>query len=210
MRPVQRGPEPPDLTAFKAAANAEWTPRYRDLDKRPVRAALAREQGYLCGYCGSRIGQREGDCHIEHVEAQSTTPSRELDYTNMLASCQGSEAKPQVPEHCGQARGNAPLPVTPFLADCGEYFSYGSDGSIGATSDPAKNEAADRTLRILRLGVDRLKSARAAAIEGAIEGLDGLSSDEWRVEAGMYDVPDRDGRLAPFCFAIQQVLSAYA
>ena len=30
MRHVQRGPEPPDLTAFKAAANADWTPRYRE------------------------------------------------------------------------------------------------------------------------------------------------------------------------------------
>ena len=115
MRHVQRGPEPPDLTAFKAAANADWTPRYRDLDKKPVRAALAREQGFLCGYCGSRIGQREGDCHIEHVEAQSKNASRELDYANMLGSCQGSDATPQVPEHCGQARGNVPLPVTPFM-----------------------------------------------------------------------------------------------
>jgi uncharacterized protein (TIGR02646 family) len=210
MRHVQRGREPTDLTAFKAAANADWTPRYRDLDKKPIRAALAREQGFLCGYCGSRIGQREGDCHIEHVEAQSKNASRELDYTNMLGSCQGSDATPQVPEHCGQARGNVPLPVTPFMPDCGAYFSYGSDGSIDATSDPARKEAAVQTIRILRLGVDRLKSARAAAIEGAIEGLDGLSADEWRIEAGTYDVPDRDGQLAPFCFAIQHVLSSYA
>ena len=118
MRYVQRGPEPPDLTAFKAAANADWTPRYRALDKKPIRTAPAREQGFLCGYCGSRIGQREGDCHIEHVEAQSKNASRELDYTNMLGSCQGTNATPQVPEHCGQARGNVPLPVTPFMPDC--------------------------------------------------------------------------------------------
>lgn len=96
----------------------------------------------------------------------------------MLGSCQGTDATPQVPAHCGQARGNVLLPVTPFMPDCGAYFSYGSDGSIDATSDPATKEAAGQTIRILRLGVDRLKSARAAAIEGAIEGLDGLSADE--------------------------------
>jgi uncharacterized protein (TIGR02646 family) len=210
MRYVERGPEPPELAAFKAAANADWTPRYRDLDKKPVRAALVREQGYLCGYCGKRIGVQEGDCHIEHVEAQSANPSRELDYTNMLGSCQGTDAKPQVPEHCGQARGHVPLPVTPFIRDCGTYFLYGFDGSIEATADPTKEKAAKETIRILRLNVDRLKAARAAAIEGALEGLEDLSGDEWRVAAGMYDVPDSKGRLAAYGFAIQQVLLSYA
>jgi hypothetical protein len=59
----------------------------------------------------------------------------------MLASCQGSDATPPVPAHCGARRGNKPLPVTPFMPDCGDY-----------------------------------------------------------------DVPDAEGRLSPYCFAIKQVL----
>ncbi|KYF83640.1 hypothetical protein BE11_36540 [Sorangium cellulosum] len=139
---MRRGPEPAELREFKAAANADWTPRYRDLDKKPARAALAREQGYLCGYCESRIGERDGDCQ--------------------------------------------------------------------AASDPAKHEAAKQTIRVLCLDIGRLKAARRAAIEGALEGLDGLSSDDWRTEAARYDQPGADGRLVPFCSAIQHVLLNYA
>ncbi|XXY47411.1 retron system putative HNH endonuclease [Sorangium sp. So ce269] len=207
---MQRGPEPPELMAFKAAANADWTPRYRDLDKKPIRAALAREQGYLCGYCESRVGERDGDCHIEHVEPQSVNPARALDYTNMLASCQGSDAQPPVPTHCGGARGNEHLAVTPFMEDCGAFFIYGSDGRIEAASEPAKHEVAKQTIRVLCLDIGRLKAARRAAIEGALEGLEDLSAEAWRTEAALYDQPGADDRLAPFCSAIQHVLLSFA
>jgi len=211
MRYVQRGAEPPELTEFKAAANADWTPRYRDFDKKSaVAMKIAREQGFLCGYCGSRVGERAFDCHIEHVDAQSVNPARELDYANMLASCQGSDTKPPVPEHCGAKRGNEPLPVTPFLPDCGAYFSYGSDGRIEPAPDVSRRSDAERTIRLLGLDVRRLTAARAAAIEGALDGLDGLSVDAWRAEAAAYDLRDPDGRLTPFCFALQQVLLRYA
>jgi uncharacterized protein (TIGR02646 family) len=213
MRYVQRGPEPPELTEFKTAASADWTPRYKLLtrnEKDPIRAALVREQGHLCGYCGGRVGIRDGDCHIEHVEAQSTNPARALDYANMLASCQGSDAAPPVPKHCGAARGNESLPVTPFMPDCATYFAYGSDGRIEAGADPDRREAAEETIRALCLGVSRLKAARAAAIDGALAGLEDLSAEEWRAEAARYDQPDIDGRLTPFCFAIQHVLLSYA
>ncbi|KYF50891.1 hypothetical protein BE08_23025 [Sorangium cellulosum] len=207
---MRRGPEPSELREFKAAANTDWTPGYRDLDRKPVHAALAREQGYLCGYCESRIGERDGDCHIEHVEAQSVNPARSLDYTNMLASCQGSDAQPPVPTHCGGARGKAHLPVTPFMEDCGTYFLYGSDGRIEAVSEPMNREAAKQTIDVLRLDIGRLKAARRAAIEGALEGLEGLSADDWRTEAARYDQPGADGRLVSFCSAIQQLLLSYA
>jgi hypothetical protein len=41
-------------------------------------------------------------------------------------------------------------------------------------------------------------------------GLDDLPSASWRAEALRYDAPGSDGRLVPFCFAIQHVLSSYA
>lgn len=54
MRYIQKGPEPPELTEYKALANADWRPTYRDLDKKPIRTALTREQGYH-GFRGSDI-----------------------------------------------------------------------------------------------------------------------------------------------------------
>lgn len=217
MRYIQRGDEPIELTQFKAAANSDWTPTYAKLtriEKEAIHKQMAREQGYLCGYCGIRIRDVEGDCHIEHVEAQSKKSERALDYSNMLGSCMGREVKGEtrrVPEHCGESRGNRELRVTPFMQDCGEYFVFGSDGRIDATTDPAKHEAASDTIEKLQLDVKRLRQARAAAIDAALEGLDEVSAEEMKVEAERYDMPSPvDGKLAPFSFAIRQVLLSYA
>lgn len=210
MRYINKGAEPPELVEFKAAANENWTPTYGDLDKKPIRAALAREQAYLCCYCGSRVGERQGDCHIEHLVPQSIDRSLELDYRNMLACCMASDKDPPVPAHCGGARGNKPVSVSPLSPDCAAYFTFGSDGRIEPTKEPAKHDAAEETIKNLCLDIRRLKAARSAAIDGALQGLDALSGDELRAEARTYDVPDPDGRLAPFCFAIQQVLLQYA
>jgi len=96
------------------------------------------------------------------------------------------------------------------MPDCGAYFSYGIDGRIEAVQDPVRKKAAEDTIRILRLDIKRLKDARAKAIEGALDGLDSLSADQWRAEASTYGVPDPDGHLAPYCFAIREVLLSYA
>ncbi len=108
MRWIQKQPEPAALAEYKAAANSDWKPTYSGLDKGPIRRALILEQGHLCCYCGGPIGERLDDCHIEHFVAQSTTDEAlRLEYTNMLASCQGTDGRTRVPEHCGQARGRS-------------------------------------------------------------------------------------------------------
>jgi uncharacterized protein (TIGR02646 family) len=217
MRYIQRGNEPIELTQFKAAENDDWTATYDDLtrvEKNAIRKQMAEEQGYLCGYCGVRILDVEGDCHIEHVEAQSTKRERELDYSNMLGSCMGRDVKDKkrrVPEHCGESRGNRDLRVTPFMQDCEESFVFGNDGRIEAAEDPAKQVAANDTIEKLQLNVKRLRGARAAAIEAALQGLENASTEEMRIEAERYEKTSPvDGKLDPFAFAIRQVLLSYA
>lgn len=215
MRYIQRGPEPAELSAFKAAETADWKPDYGKLtrvEKDAIRKQMAQEQGYLCGYCGCRIGQMEGDCHIEHVEPQSKAKGRDLDYSNMLGSCMGRiDATDRIdlrrkPEHCGEARGNQQLAVTPFDPECATYFSYGSDGRIDAAAEPERKPAARATIDALRLDASRLNAARQAAIDAALDGLS--SDDDWELEAAFYKNPsDVDGRLVPFAFAIHYILT---
>lgn len=210
MRWIQKGAEPAALVEYKALANADWKPTYDGLDKGPVRRALIREQGGLCCYCGGPIGERPDDCHIEHFVAQSADESLRLEYSNMLASCQGTDGRSRVSEHCGQARGTKPVPVSPLSPCCGGFFTWGSDGSVRSSAEALKHADAETTIQSLRLDTRRLKAAREAAIAGALWGLDELSPEDWRVEARRYEAPGAEGRLVPFCFAIQHVLLSYA
>jgi len=213
MRFIQKGAEPSELIDYKACANDDWKPTYDGLDKKTktaIQKALVPEQGYLCCYCGGRVGERANDCHIEHLIPQSKDPARALDYDNMLASCQGTDEHMRVPTHCGHARGTKPIKVSPLSPDCATFFTFGSNGKIEPSPDPAKRTAAEETIRRLGLDVPKLRAARRAAIDGALEGLDELSSEVLRAEATTYDVADPTGRLAPFCFAIRDVLMKYA
>lgn len=209
MRYIRKGAEPSALSEYKACASEDWKPTYEGLDKKPIREALVREQGYLCCYCGGRIGER-ADCHIEHLIPRSLSPARALDYVNMLASCQGVDDRARIPEHCGHARGTKPVRVSPLSPDCESFFLYSSNGKIEPSTEPSKHVLAEETIRHLGLSVPKLQAARKAAIEGALEGLPQLSAEEMRAEAAQYDNQDQDGKFAPFCFAIRHVLLKYA
>jgi len=213
VRYIRKGSEPQALAEFKAAANEDWTPTYGKLtstEKDAIRKALLQEQGFICCYCGRRIGAVKDDCHIEHLKTQKDHDQLALEFTNLLASCQPAPqpgAPRPVPEHCGHKRGTAKLEVTPLMPDCEGYFEYRSSGEILPANDAVRSEPAKRTIAALRLDVDRLRAARQEAIDEALNGLEALSSaEEILEEIAMYDAPDTSGRLSPFCFAITAVL----
>lgn len=217
MRYIQKtqGHEPPELADFKAAANEDWTPTYdklSSLEKEAIRRALLLEQGYLCCYCGSRIGEVKDDCHIEHLLTQKARKDLALDFANMLGSCQPAPApggpRP-VPEHCGHKRGTTKLDVTPLMPDCESYFVFRSSGEILAADDEERRAPAERTIKALGLAVDKLRAARAAAVAAALEGTEDLPADEASRLVAIYEEAGADGRLAPYCFAITAVLRLY-
>lgn len=217
MRYIQKTPghEPSELTDFKAAANEDWTPTYdklTSLEKEAIRRALLLEQGYICCYCGSRIGEVKADCHVEHLLTQKARPDLALDFANMLGSCQPAPTPGMprpVPEHCGHKRGTTTLDVTPLMPDCESYFEFRSSGEILAVNDEARRGPAERTIKALGLHVDKLRAARAAAIAAALEGLEDLTAEEAPRILAMYQEAGADGRLTPYCFAIAAVLRLY-
>ncbi|MEM6699273.1 MAG: retron system putative HNH endonuclease [Bacteroidota bacterium] len=61
----------------------------RDLfDKKRLKEALVKEQGFICCYCGRRIFV-DHNTHIEHLLPKHAYKNKTYDYKNLFASCQG-------------------------------------------------------------------------------------------------------------------------
>ena len=212
MRPIRKGNEPAFFSQWKVGASPDWRPSYASLGgetKRNLTEALAREQGFLCCYCGCRIPPH----HIEHLRPQHGPhgdPARDLDYDNLLASCESlDEAGHQtVPRRCGHRKDkwwDARLLVSPLDPHCASYFVYGSDGSIRPAPRAPDAEAAKETLQ--RLGLDTLTARRKKALEPIL--LSVRTGNDLRSLRSLCEEPDAQGQLVPFASAIASVLDQY-
>lgn len=164
MRYIDKQAEPTSFTRWKSLANEDWTPTYdllRGQIKRDVHQALLKEQHYLCCYCEQYV--QAANSHIEHLQSQAEHPELALTYSNMLCSCGHSTYGIAMPQHCGNAKGDQRIPVTPLQPDCASRFTYESDGTI-KEADESDTEAY-RTLEILKLNADELKESRSVALE---------------------------------------------
>lgn len=212
MKYICKTNEPEVLANFKAQANEEWQPNYelfRGKDKQQFHQYLIAEQGHICCYCGGRIVHT--DSHIEHFQPQTDYPDRELDYFNLLASCQNKLA-PKEPRHCGMGKGDwfdDRLLVSPLIADCEEFFEYTASGEILPSRVPGKSERAEKTIDKLRLNIPKLQAVRAGAIDSFYDDPDfiaQLSDDEIDKLIYGYDQLDKNGMYLPYCQSIVYLL----
>jgi len=143
MRVIRKTAEPESLTIWK---KKHPQGRYEDLDssvRRDIRQKSLSEQYYLCAYCCQRITDI-GDCHNEHLEAQSLNPKRTLDFQNIVASC-------DTPGQCGRSHQSQPLPLTPVMDECETELLFRISGRVEGLT-----ERACTTIQVLNLG-DRNK-----------------------------------------------------
>ena len=179
MRYINKQAEPFSFSHWKSLANEEWIPTYdllRGQIKREVHQALLREQHHLCCYCEQYV--QAANSHIEHLLSQAEYPELALTYSNMLCSCGHSSHGVAMPNHCGNAKGDQFIPVTPLQPDCDSRFTYESDGTIKEADE--SDIDANRTLEILKLNADELKESRRVALEEFLNSeeifLDNMSS----------------------------------
>ena len=216
MKHVVKGGAPAEFDAWLSMANAEWSPTYPSLqnpEKRALHAALLKEQGDVCCYCGRSISL--DDSHIEHFRPQESLPDLALDYGNLFASCI-RESKPGNPLHCGHAKGNdfdEALHISPRDESCQRRFVYGLDGGI-SPADP-DDEAAHYMNELLKLDLDFLRNRRRDVLERVFDPdfLTTATDDDLRKLAAVFGAADQDGKLDSFshvlCRFIEQ-LSASA
>ena len=96
-------------------------------------------------------------------------PERQLDYDNLLCSCQ-LELEKGEPRHCGNSKGSWFQEnnfVSPLNPDCEKKFKYTFDGYIEPVDE--NDEPTITTIEKLRLGIDKLNKLREKAIEPFIE-----------------------------------------
>jgi uncharacterized protein (TIGR02646 family) len=212
---IKKSEEPEAFSAWKALQNEDWQPSWGNFqkpEKDTVQEALLKEQGYICCYCERRIDERKNS-HIEHLKPRTLYPDLQLEYANLLASCQGeSETPPPIPVHCGHQKRDwyeENLMVSPLDLNCAEFFRYSGAGEILPIDDPDRQAMAETTIEYLGLNIAKLQAMRGEAIAGVLLAIDGLTEEEIRLFAEGCEQLDRDGRHRPFCTAISYILNSY-
>ena len=207
MKWIQKSEEPEALRNWKEQANADWTPTWdvlRASEKEGVHDSLLREQGYICCYCGQRISTKTS--HIEHLKPRTRYPELALEYSNMLASCQGeSETPPPLPVHCGHKKKSwydEKLMVSPLDKNCGDFFTYTESGEISPGANPETKAAAETTINKIGLNIDKLIALRKKALEAILDDWESLTDEDKKTLMSGFEQRNSAGAYEPFCAAI--------
>ncbi len=160
MRKISKSEEPPELMQWKKK-NPKLQ-RYDDLDKsnegktarQKINERNIKDQFGLCAYCCKRID--ENNSMNEHLEPRSKNHSKELDFTNIVASC-------TTKNQCDNAHKSQDLPLTPLMAECETELQFLLSGDV-----KGKTERAITTISVLQLDNRALKSVRKQAIDGIL------------------------------------------
>ena len=96
--------------------------------KEILRQSLLEEQGHLCAYCMSKLND---EIKIEHYEPRNA--QNELDYSNLLAVCNGDTAgNLSKRQHCDTRKRDHILHINPQNSVHIHCISYESNGTIYA------------------------------------------------------------------------------
>jgi len=183
--------------------NPNWN-RLKYQEKKELKRSLIKEQGAICCYCGVRI--EPDDSHVEHFRPRNNYPELQLEYDNLLCSCQ-SELEKREPRHCGNAKGSwfdGNLTISPLAPECESRFEYLEDGSIRPSD--RNDEGAKQTIAHLALDIEKLNELRKAAIAAV---LDNWEEETVQEQTAIYSQRNpADKKFTPFCSVIVNVLSS--
>lgn len=192
---------------FRSANHRE--PVYKDDlpdDKRRLlRKTLVEEQGYICCYCMERIGVDSS--HLEHFWPKEKFTSLDMDFENMLASCEGNT---DGGDHCGHRKNNwySERMVIPVKDEIEKMFYYTADGEIHPSG---KNEAAAAAKEMIQnLGLDSYhleRNRRNAIAESEVYDDVDYTQDAILDIIDYYKYMD-NGKYVPYCRAIEDALIA--
>lgn len=160
--------------------------------KNILRNMILKEQGFICCFCGSKIGNvlngniilqesvrpNQHNIRMAHITPRSSCLCSQLDYQNICASC-NAEGGTHI--HCDISQDSCVLPITPLQENCLSYFYFNSLGRINPNPNLSNDEQAKafETIKILNLNSDNLEISRREIIEEFEDAFsDVLENDE--------------------------------
>lgn len=209
MKHIEKNQSPVEFEAWKTQATVFLGRAlgYDDIDpevKQVLKYALLVEQGSICCYCMADINQTNS--HIEHFIPRSKhteyTEDIQLEYSNLLASCNGEH---EGRDRCGhyKDRNFSQLLLSPTDPDVESQFTYSIDGHIVGITGKAVE-----TINILNLDSFSLVRHRRTAIFTS-----GFYDEDFEsrraVLTEFYKERDEYGAFVPFCTTIVYIMEHY-
>ncbi|MCW3108226.1 MAG: hypothetical protein JWQ09_2732 [Segetibacter sp.] len=222
MKRIIKEQEPASFIQFKqdnekAGIQIRYDTNLGSEQRKPVKKALLKEQGYICAYTLKRISL--DSCHIEHIKpeelcrqhmADGIETVSDLDYTNMVA-CFPKEAPKGIPKekYFGAIKkddnwvNNGSDYVLPLQVNCESNFSYNKNGGVEGTTDRGRN-----TVSLLALDHVVLVYERKTAIENFIGKANPIKKA--KTTQAILDIDKLFGeRYTEFCIPIKHALKEH-
>lgn len=210
MRLLRKGAEPPLLLAYRKTPGARYDALPADA-KAELRRALVKEQHGLCGFCMQRIEpavRPDLRVKIAHFVPQHASPARDLDWTNLMASCPGNEGASRSRQHCDTRQGDSLLRLSPYEPTHVATLSYSTHGELRTSREDLRADI-DATLN---LNDEALCARRREAVLGMVNVLRKRDSGTFTtptLRRALLECrnPDSKGNLPPFAGALDWWLS---
>lgn len=208
MKFINKNSSPIDYDKYCKRKDATYSDlQNNNAIKEVLKKSLLKEQGYICCYCGCKI--TEDNMIVEHLLPRSRYPNIELDYNNLLASCDGGRRKRTennkintqknniIPECCDSSKKNNEIKITPLMPKCEESFLFDDQGKIYPM--PGDTDAED-TIKVLSLDTPSLNHKRKAAIAAYKYIVD---ENNYQDHLENIEKCNENFEYEPFCFAIK-------
>ncbi|WJS96777.1 hypothetical protein NYQ10_10050 [Flavobacterium johnsoniae] len=222
MKRITKGDEPASfiqtkLENEKAGIQMRYDTGLGTAERKPIKKALLKEQGFICAYTLKRIGL--DSCHIEHLKPEELCRNHmeegietvsDLDYSNMVA-CFPKVAPKGIPKHkyFGAIKkddnwvNNGDDYILPLQTNCEDHFKYTKSGDVEGVTDRGNN-----TIELLGLRHPILIEDRKNAIDKFIGKAAPIKKAKTTQAISEIDKIS-GGKYAEFCIPLKHALQEH-
>jgi uncharacterized protein (TIGR02646 family) len=189
VRKITKGLEPSILTMWKRKNPHGKYTDLSSIERQAINDATRQEQFGLCAYCCKNIDAKKS--HNEHIEARHLAPNRQLDFDNIVSSC-------NTRNQCGKAHDSNPLPLTPLMLECETELKFYLSGKVEGLTQRSADSIA-----VLGLNSRAIQEERKQMVDNLIfpDESDDLQllGDELLADLIVdFQQPDSENKLPPF------------